>query len=157
MSKFETKLLALHNKKKTDNLYILIVLLLCRELAMNAKLVVQMDGKRTRIFNTKVTYIYSDSEECFRNTFDSAPRQRIPCTEVFYSRKTSPYVHRPRMRHRHLVILAARYFLPAGAAWLSPVLERSRLSGRGWNSTISVTELLEARDFCEGFINCGDN
>lgn len=31
-----------------------IMLLLCREVAMNEKLIVQMDGKRTRIFNTKV-------------------------------------------------------------------------------------------------------
>lgn len=31
-----------------------VMLLLCREVAMNEKLIVQMDGKRTRIFNTKV-------------------------------------------------------------------------------------------------------
>lgn len=30
--------------------------LYCRELAMNAKMIVQMDGKKTRIFNTKVSY-----------------------------------------------------------------------------------------------------
>lgn len=30
------------------------LLYLCREVAMNEKLIVQMDGKRTRIFNTKV-------------------------------------------------------------------------------------------------------
>lgn len=46
--------------------------------------------------NVPIYTIFRDSEECFRNTFDSttttrtAPRQRMPCTEVFYTRKTSP-------------------------------------------------------------------
>lgn len=46
------------NRTKTkdcvpDNMRITL-LLLCREVAMNEKLIVQMEGKRTRIFNTKV-------------------------------------------------------------------------------------------------------
>lgn len=34
-----------------------------RELAMNAKMIVQMDGKKTRIFNTKVSRCSNDSQK----------------------------------------------------------------------------------------------
>lgn len=56
---FEFVAFRVPNKTKTedcvpDNMRVTLLLLLCREVAMNEKLIVQMDGKRTRIFNTKV-------------------------------------------------------------------------------------------------------
>lgn len=56
---FEFVAFPVPNKTKTedcvpDNMRVTLLLLLYREVAMNEKLIVQMDGKRTRIFNTKV-------------------------------------------------------------------------------------------------------
>lgn len=106
--------------------------LLCREVAMNEKLIVQMSGKRTRIFNTKVGH--------------------------FAARVTSIRPSSKYMSMSHLLFIIS--FIPFSNNWIIVTLpQETRKLSSPFLSEAKITKLglmLLTRRFFRGNDECGD-